>query len=171
MLNSLPSCAAFSGDGYCAWKSSKMSEYFDWQVSQSTFSDVLETLYSNTTLNRRSTSSSVHTNGSALLFLFVDLDLLDFSFEFDMFTLKINQKHKQNLLTRVKIARSKRHRGLVISDSACSLSSSNEFKSDSYRFRGYVWTVENATNPDTCGRVNFWIRNKMFADTNESGYV
>ena len=84
-------------------------------------------------------------------FLFVDLDLLDFSVEFDMFTFK----HKQNLLTRVKIARSKRHRGLVISGSACSLSSSNEFESDSYRFRRYVWTVENATNPDTCGRVNF----------------
>ena len=88
-------------------------------------------------------------------FIRLDLDLLDFSVEFDMFTFKINQKLKQNLLTRVKIARSKRHRGLVISDSACSLSSSNEFESDSYRFRGYVWTVENATNPDTCGCVNF----------------
>ena len=24
-----------------------------------------------------------------------------------------------------------------------------------YRFRGYVWTLENATNSDTCGRLKF----------------
>ena len=34
---------------------------------------------------------------------------------------------------------------------------------------GYMWTVENATNPDTRGRVKFYNRNITSADTNESG--
>ena len=65
---------------------------------------------------------------------------------------------------------------------ACSISDSNIRVSNSDRIRihvdgrkrnksGYMWTVENATNPDTCGRVKFCNRNKMSADTNESGYV
>jgi hypothetical protein len=32
-------------------------------------------------------------------------------------------------------------------------------------------TVKNATNPNTCGREKFWIRNKMFVETNEYAYV
>ena len=40
----------------------------------------------------------------------------------------------------------------------------------SYCFGEYVHTNENATNPDTCECIKFCICNKMFADTNESGY-
>ena len=34
-----------------------------------------------------------------------------------------------------------------------------------------MWTIENATNPDTCARVKFCNCNKMSADINESVYV
>ena len=39
----------------------------------------------------------------------------------------------------------------IIYDGACSQSNIAYL----YRFRAYVWTLENATNSDMCGRVNF----------------
>ena len=39
----------------------------------------------------------------------------------------------------------------IIYHGACSLSNIAYL----YRFRGYVWTLENATNSDTCGSVKF----------------
>ena len=65
---------------YCAMNISNLSEYFEIHDSESTFSAVLLTLYSMTTLKRSSTSSSVHTK---LPFLAFALDLVAFSFELD----------------------------------------------------------------------------------------
>ena len=48
-----------NGEGYYATKRSRISEYFVWHDSQSTFFEVLETLYSIVSLRSSSTSSSV----------------------------------------------------------------------------------------------------------------
>ena len=68
-----------------------------------------------------------------------------------MLTFKINQKHKQHLLTRVIIARSKRHRGLVISWIRVDGRKRNE--------SGYVW-MRKLLNPqqNVCGYKRIRIR-------------
>ena len=66
---------------HCARNKSKISEYFVWQVSQSTFSIVHAVLYSRTTFRSNSTTSSDHIKLSNLFFF----DLDDHSTEFGIF--------------------------------------------------------------------------------------
>ena len=49
---------------YCSRKRARISPYFDWQDSQSTFSWILFTLYFGVTMRSNSTSVSVHTYDS-----------------------------------------------------------------------------------------------------------
>ena len=66
---------------HCARNKSKISAYFVWQVSQSTFSIVRAVLYSRTTFRSNSTTSSDQIKLSNLFFF----DLDDHSTEFGIF--------------------------------------------------------------------------------------
>ena len=66
---------------HCARNKSKISAYFVWQVSQSTFSIVRAVLYSRTTFRSNSTTSSDQIRLSNLFFF----DLDDHSTEFGIF--------------------------------------------------------------------------------------
>ena len=89
---------------HCARNKSKISAYFVWQVSQSTFSIVRAVLYSRTTFRSNSTTSSDQIKLSNLFFF----DLDDHSTEFGMFVAArkcINTKFlpifSQRVMTRV----------------------------------------------------------------------
>ena len=86
----------------CARNKSKISAYFVWQVSQSTFSIVRAVLYSRTTFRSNSTTSSDQIKLSNLFFF----DLDDHSTEFCIFVTarkRINRKFLPTFLHHVLI--------------------------------------------------------------------
>ena len=76
-----PTRACLITNKHCARNKSKISAYFVWQVSQSTFSIVRAVLYSRTTFRSNSTTSSDQIKLSNLFFFYLD----DRSTEFGIF--------------------------------------------------------------------------------------